>query len=398
MRIGTKFVVRVFVTAALTLILASVAPTASFAKYAALVVDADTGEVHHEVNGNTRNYPASLTKLMTLYLLFEAIDRHEVNLDTKLKISRRAARQPASKLGVVAGETIAVKDAILALIVKSANDVAVVVAENLAKSEREFALKMTAKAREIGMSATTFRNASGLPNRGQMTTARDMAKLARRIIERFPHFYEYFSTPSFTYKGVTYPTHNKMLGHYDGLDGLKTGYIRASGFNLVTSAERKYNGKLLIKPAKSSIAAVKEKARSIFKAGASLPQDALIRRLNPIIRGWGNYYRHAVSKRIFDDIDHAVWRMTWNWAKRRHPQRGRKWVKDRYYARRDGRDWVFTDGSVTLFRMATIPIRRHVKVRGDANPYDPQDARYFAERHARRGKQPPAPPPAWLTL
>lgn len=239
MRIGTKFVVRVFVTAALTLILASVAPTASFAKYAALVVDADTGEVHHEVNGDTRNYPASLTKLMTLYLLFEAIDRHEVNLDTKLKISRRAARQPASKLGVVAGETIAVKDAILALIVKSANDVAVVVAENLAKSEREFALKMTAKAREIGMSATTFRNASGLPNRGQMTTARDMAKLARRIIERFPHFYEYFSTPSFTYKGVTYPTHNKMLGHYDGLDGLKTGYIRASGFNLVTSAERK---------------------------------------------------------------------------------------------------------------------------------------------------------------
>ena len=170
------------------------------------------------------------------------------------------------------------------------------------------------------------------------------------------------------------------------------------GFDFLGFNVRKYNGKLLIKPAKSSIAAVKEKVRGIAKAGVSLPQDALIRRLNPAIRGWGNYYRHVVSKRIFDDIDHAIWRMTWSWAKRRHPQKGLKWVKDRYYARRDGRDWVFTDGSVTLFRMATIPIRRHVKVRGDANPYDPQDASYFAERHARRGYQPPATPPAWLPL
>ena len=238
MRIGTKFIVRAFAAAALSLGIASLSVTPAFAKYAAFVIDADTGEVHHDVNSTTRNYPASLTKLMTLYLLFEAIDRHEVNLDTKLKISRKAARQPPSKLGVRAGDTITVKQAILALIVKSANDVAVVISENLAKSERAFALKMTAKARELGMKDTTFRNASGLPNRGQMTTARDMALLAKDIIERFPHFYEYFSTPSFTYKGTTFPTHNKMLGHYDGLDGLKTGYIHASGFNLVTSAER----------------------------------------------------------------------------------------------------------------------------------------------------------------
>ena len=163
------------------------------------------------------------------------------------------------------------------------------------------------------------------------------------------------------------------------------------GFNL-----RKYREKLLITPAKPSIAAVKEKVRGILKTGANLRQDALIRRLNPIIRGWGNYYRHVVSKEIFSDIDHAIWGMTWTWARRRHPQKGRKWVKDRYYTHRDGRDWVFTDGSVTLSRMASIPIRRHVKIRGDANPYDPQQAGYLAERRARHGNRPPERIPAWL--
>jgi RNA-directed DNA polymerase len=163
------------------------------------------------------------------------------------------------------------------------------------------------------------------------------------------------------------------------------------GFNL-----RKYHGKLLITPAKPSIAAVKEKVRDILKTGASLTQDVLIRRLNPVIRGWGHYYRHVVSKEVFSDIDHAIWRMTWNWAKRRHPQKGYKWLKDRYYAHKDGRDWVFTDGSVTLFRMASIPIRRHVKIRGDANPYDPQQADYFVERRARRRGRRPVAAPAWL--
>jgi RNA-directed DNA polymerase len=163
------------------------------------------------------------------------------------------------------------------------------------------------------------------------------------------------------------------------------------GFNL-----RKYHGKLLIKPAKSSIAAVKEKVRRIMRAGGHLSQDVLIYRLNPVIRGWGQYYRHVVSKEVFNDIDHAIWRMTWSWATRRHPQKGRKWVKDRYYTHKDGRDWVFTDGSVTLFRMASIPIRRHAKIRGDANPYDPQDVAYFAARHARQRGCPPTPAPPWL--
>ncbi len=112
--------------------------------------------------------------------------------------------------------------------------------------------------------------------------------------------------------------------------------------------------------------------------------------------GWGYYYRHVVSKETFSDIAHAIWCMTWNWAKRRHPQKGRKWLKDRYYAHRDGRDWVFTDGSITLFRMSSIPIRRHVKIRGDANPYDPQQADYFVERRGRQRERRPVPAPAWL--
>ena len=156
------------------------------------------------------------------------------------------------------------------------------------------------------------------------------------------------------------------------------------GFNL-----RKYHGKLLIKPAKASIAAVKGKIRAIIKAGGSLPQDALIRQVNPVIRGWGGYYRHVVSKQVFGDIDHAIWRMTWIWAKRRHPRKGLQWIKDRYFAHRDGRDWVFTDGSVTLFWMASIPIRRHVKIRGEANPYDPDWAAYFRRRYVRLGKPTP---------
>ena len=170
------------------------------------------------------------------------------------------------------------------------------------------------------------------------------------------------------------------------------------GFDFLGFNVRKYNGKLLIKPAKSSIAAVKEKVREIIRTGRSLPQGILIRRLNPVIRGWGNYYRHVVSKDVFNDIDHAIWRMTWNWAKRRHPQRGRKWVKDRYYAYRDGRHWVFTDGSASLFRMSTLPIQRHVKIRRDANPYDPQDADYFVERRRRQRGTIPTAAPIWLIV
>lgn len=208
------------------------------AKYASYVVDADTGEVLHGLNEETRNYPASLTKMMTLYLVFDRLKTGKWTNETKLKVSRHAARQPASRLGLRAGSTITVEQAILALATKSANDVATAVAENIAGRERSFALKMTAKARAIGMSKTTFRNASGLPHRAQLSTAKDMSILARALLRDFPEYYHYFSTESFTFGGAKYSNHNKLLKTYPGTDGFKTGYIRASGFNLVASATR----------------------------------------------------------------------------------------------------------------------------------------------------------------
>jgi D-alanyl-D-alanine carboxypeptidase len=201
-------------------------------------MDADTGRVLHSVNADTRNYPASLTKMMTLYMIFSALDRHEITMDTKWKVSRRAARQPSSKLGLRRGTKISVRDVISALITKSANDVASMVGESLAKSERDFALAMTAQARKLGMSRTTFRNASGLPHRGQLSTAHDMAILAQALIVDFPAYYGKFSMAKFKYKGATYKNHNKLLKSYEGTDGIKTGYIRASGFNLVASVVR----------------------------------------------------------------------------------------------------------------------------------------------------------------
>ena len=208
------------------------------ARYASIVIDADTGEVLRSRNADVRRYPASLTKMMTLYMLFEAIDNGRLGLGSKMTVSKRAARQPASKLGVAAGSTVTVEQAIRALVVKSANDVAVVVAETLGGTERKFAEKMTAKARALGMSRTTFRNASGLPNRAQQSTARDMARLARALMRDFPHRYHYFDDRRFRYAGKNHRSPNRLLGQYRGLDGIKTGYIRASGFNLVASAER----------------------------------------------------------------------------------------------------------------------------------------------------------------
>ena len=207
------------------------------AKYASLVLDADTGQVLHSVNADTRNYPASLTKMMTLYLVFEALERGEITMKTQWKASARVARQPASRLGLARGAKIRVSDAVLALITKSANDVATLVAESLAGSERDFALKMTAKARELGMARTTFRNASGLGNRGQLSTARDMATLALALIRDFPQYYKLFSTQKYKHGDRTYKNHNKLLTAYEGTDGIKTGYISASGFNLVASVQ-----------------------------------------------------------------------------------------------------------------------------------------------------------------
>ncbi len=228
---------RLLVTA-FAAVLVALGPEPAFAKYASLVMDAETGRVIHEINADTRNYPASLTKIMTMYLVFEALESKLWTPNSKLRVSARAARQPASRLGLRRGQRITVEDAILALVTKSANDAATVIAENMSGSERSFALKMTAKARQLGMNRTTFRNASGLPHRGQLSTARDMGVLARALVRDFPVYYRYFSIQRFAYGGVVHRNHNKLLRSYDGADGIKTGYIRASGFNLVASAQR----------------------------------------------------------------------------------------------------------------------------------------------------------------
>ncbi|WP_439575480.1 serine hydrolase [Phreatobacter sp.] len=206
--------------------------------YAAIVIDAKTGQTLHAESADSMRFPASITKVMTLYLLFEQIESGRLSLQSPLSVSAEAARQPPSKVGVRPGSTITVEEAIRALVTKSANDVAVVIAENIGGSEERFAQIMTRRARAIGMSRTTFRNASGLPDAGQMTTARDLATLGRAIQDHFPRQWRYFQTYSFAYRGVNYRNHNRLLGRVAGVDGIKTGYIRASGFNLLTSARR----------------------------------------------------------------------------------------------------------------------------------------------------------------
>jgi D-alanyl-D-alanine carboxypeptidase len=218
--------------------------SSAHAKYASFIINENTKRIYHNANADTRNYPASLTKIMTLYLVFDALKSKKISMSSKFKVSKRATRQPPSKLNLSAGSNITVKNAILALVTKSANDVATVIAENLGKSERNFARLMTRKAKKLGMTRTTFRNASGLPNRGQLSTARDMATLGIAIRKNHPKFFKLFKTKSFIYKGVKYTNHNNLLGSYSGTDGIKTGYTNASGFNLVASVER--NGQRII--------------------------------------------------------------------------------------------------------------------------------------------------------
>lgn len=200
-----------------------------------MVIDANTGRVLHDNAGSEARYPASLTKMMTLYLAFETIEAGRLSFSTPLTVSERAAAASPSKLGLEAGSRIAMRDAIKALIVKSANDMAVVIAEKIGGSEEGFAKLMTKRARQIGMRDTTFRNASGLPDPGQLTTARDMLTLAMRLQDDFPQHYRLFSLRTFSHGGKTYRSHNALLGRFAGVDGIKTGYTRASGFNLVSS-------------------------------------------------------------------------------------------------------------------------------------------------------------------
>jgi D-alanyl-D-alanine carboxypeptidase len=205
---------------------------------AAMVVDGHTGKIIHATNPDEPRYPASITKVMTLYLLFEQLKDGKLKLDSPLRVSANAAAQAPSKLGLPPGSTISVKDVIYALVTKSANDCAVVVAENLAASEEEFARQMTLKARAMGMTNTTFRNASGLPNSEQRTTARDLITLGQHVLADFPDYAAVFRTRSFTYDGESHRNHNGLLFTYQGTEGLKTGFTQASGFNLLTSVRR----------------------------------------------------------------------------------------------------------------------------------------------------------------
>lgn len=264
------------IAASVTVTAAVMAPAAHAEKYAAIVVDADTGEVLHARNQDDPRYPASLTKVMTLYLLFDAIDAGDVSLTDKMKVSRNAAAQPPSNLRLRAGDTISVEDAIYALVTKSANDVAVVVAEFLGGSERKFAGMMTDKARDLGLSNTTFRNASGLPNTAQLTTARDLAILADALLDNHGGYYHYFQTQRFSWGGMSYKSHNNLIGAVDGVDGIKTGYTRASGFNLMTSAERDGHRIIAIMlggaSAKSRDAHVTDLVESAFVAIGQTPE------------------------------------------------------------------------------------------------------------------------------
>jgi len=230
--------------------LALIAPQANAAKskgnpkYASIIMDAETGMILSSRYADKKLHPASLTKVMTLLLTFDALERGDIRLRDRVRISKHAASMVPSKLGLPVGSSIRVEDAIYALVTKSANDVAVALAEHLGGTESRFARYMTGRAKGIGMTNTRFMNASGLHHSSQVSTARDQAKMARYIIRRYPKYYRYFSTRSFTYRGKTYRNHNRLMSSYQGMDGFKTGYINAAGFNLIASARK--DGRRLI--------------------------------------------------------------------------------------------------------------------------------------------------------
>lgn len=242
------------------------------AKGAAMVMDGNTGRILYNDSGYNARYPASLTKMMTIYMAFDLIEQGRLSYATPITISKNAAAQPPSKLGLEAGTKIKLIDALKALVTKSANDIAVAIAEHIGGSHAKFARMMTRKARSIGMKRTTFRNASGLPDAGQVTTARDMLILALRLQDHFPQHYAIFKTRRFRYAGKTYKNHNTLLGRVSGVDGIKTGYIRASGFNLVTSAKR--NGRFIVAAVFGGKSARKRNARMRRLIARYLPKGS----------------------------------------------------------------------------------------------------------------------------
>jgi D-alanyl-D-alanine carboxypeptidase len=234
-------------------------------RYSDIVVDGNSSAILHAANPDGPRHPASLTKIMTLYLLFEQLEAGKLRLDSQLEVSEHAAGQSPTKLGLRSGQTIKVEDAIKGIVTRSANDAAVVVAEAVGGDEESFAKLMTRQAQAMGMSHTVYRNASGLPNDEQITTARDQSILGRTIQERFPRYYKYFATRSFEFRGESIGNHNHLLGSVEGVDGIKTGYISASGFNLVTSVHRDNRYLVAVVFGGSSAGSRDERMRQLIK-------------------------------------------------------------------------------------------------------------------------------------
>ena len=259
--------------------------------YASIVVDANSGKVMAAVNADSPRHPASLTKIMTLYLLFERLEAGKIKLSTEMPVSEHAAAQAPSKLGLKPGENIEVGTAIHAIVTKSANDVAVIVAEMLGGTETNFAKLMTAKARVLGMAHTTYVNASGLPDDRQVTTARDQAILGRAIQDRFPKYFHYFSTREFVFHGKRMRNHNHLLGRVKGVDGIKTGYIHESGFNIVTSVHR--GSRHIVAVVFGGRSASARDARVTSLIANNINVAATKRTAPPVVEGWITALAHA---------------------------------------------------------------------------------------------------------
>src|SRR5665811_493970 len=252
--------------------------------YSSIVMDANSGAVMQATDADSPRHPASLTKIMTLYLLFERLEAGKIKLTTEMPASPHAAAQAPSKLGLKPGETIRVETAIRAIVTKSANDVAVFVSEALGGDESSFAKLMTAKAHALGMKHTTYRNASGLPEDQQITTARDQAILGRAIQDRFPNYYRYFSTRTFDFRGKEMRNHNHLLGSVEGVDGIKTGYIHDSGFNIVTSVRRNNRNIVAVVFGGRTANALDSAVRSLINNNVNI---AATKRTPPaIVEGW----------------------------------------------------------------------------------------------------------------
>jgi D-alanyl-D-alanine carboxypeptidase len=269
--VGARWTRRQICAAVAAAVLSLVIPARGWtADYsAAVVADLTSGQVLFSHAAEEPRFPASLTKMMTLYLLFEDLERGRLSLESPLVVSDYAAAQSPTKLGLRGGEAIRAEDAIRALVTHSANDAAVTVAENLEGSEPAFAARMTRTAHQIGMNGTQFRNASGLPDPNQYSTAWDMMVLGAALQSRFPRYFAYFKTGSFSFRGRTYRNHNHLLGRIDGVDGIKTGYTRASGFNLVTSIRR--GGRTFVAVVMGGATAKSRDQRMEEMIGAHLP-------------------------------------------------------------------------------------------------------------------------------